>query len=90
MTTGFKKKGSTKARACDVRGKRERPWASATAESGKPNVVDDVTADFSKKPENSKTSLSLTAQPKKFNHDIVCASSTEAVRKRGYFLITAV
>ena len=24
------------------------------------------------------------------NHDIVCASSTEAVRKRGYFLITAV
>ena len=33
---------------------------------------------------------SRTTQPKKFNHDIVCASSTEAVRKRGYFLITVV
>ena len=78
-----------KVRARDVRGKRERPWASETAESG--NRTSSTTSPRKRrKPENSKTSLSLTAQPKKFNHDIVCASSTEAVRKRGYFLITAV
>lgn len=78
-----------KVRARDVRGKRERRWASETAESG--NRTSSTTSPRKRrKLENSKTSLSLTAQPKKFNHDIVCASSTEAVRKRGYFLITAV